>query len=134
MSLFSLFTLVKTHPIPGSMLLLLLEQSTSAGLGCQLAFLWHRLVNTLFGESLHQNVSSDPSSVELYIKTIEHSFFNTGVPQSAACKRAIRLKPKQYVHYYLCILHFQGLGSTAHSPYMLMCWIPPVPIQRGSQM
>ena len=70
--------------LPGK--ILLLEQSTSAGLGYQLAFLWHEEVNTLFGKSSHQNINSDPSSVELYIQKMELAFARSGIIfwQSAA--------------------------------------------------
>ena len=58
------------------------EQSTSAGSGYQLAFSWQNTVNTLFGNSSHKSINSDPSSVELYIKTTE-LFAGLGLPQSA---------------------------------------------------
>ena len=57
------------------------EQSNSAGLGYQLAFLWQNAVNTLFGNSSHQNINTDPSSVGVYIQLMELSL--AGFWQSA---------------------------------------------------
>ena len=55
----------------------------STGLGYQLAFLWQKAVNIVFGEHLHPTINCDPSNVELYIKITE-LLFATGLWQSTA--------------------------------------------------
>ena len=57
------------------------EQSISAGLGYQLAFLWQKAMNIFFEEYSHPIINCDPSSVELFIKITELSFA-TGLWQS----------------------------------------------------
>ena len=118
--------------IPGSLVL----QST---VGYQLAFLWHRAVNTLFGKSSHQNINVDPSSVELYTKLIELLFalLSIGLPQLAIelinCVNQVQLVKTELINYHLYTSHFPGLDPILHSPCMLMCWIPPVPVQGDNQ-